>query len=151
ERADLLTEAVGLLRGCGDQAQLALALDDLGRLHYELGRPARARPLLETAARLARTNGVRPVARRLLPQTTPDPAGAAERASQVAALSLLSGAERRVAALAARGHTNREISRRLFITVSTVEQHLTRTFRKLGVKTRADLPEEIVLDAAVAG
>ncbi|MEV1146876.1 helix-turn-helix transcriptional regulator, partial [Micromonospora sp. NPDC049799] len=80
-----------------------------------------------------------------------EPADPAEQVSRVAALSLLSGAERRVAALAARGHTNREISRRLCITVSTVEQHLTRTFRKLGVKTRADLPEEIVLDMAVAG
>jgi hypothetical protein len=27
-----------------------------------------------------------------------------------------------------------------------VEQHLTRTFRKLGVKARQDLPEEMVLD-----
>ncbi|MEV1147811.1 hypothetical protein AB0I76_29895, partial [Micromonospora sp. NPDC049799] len=53
ERADLLTEAVEMLRGCGDQAQLAQALGDLGCLHYQAGRPARARPLVETAARLA--------------------------------------------------------------------------------------------------
>ncbi|MFI6581775.1 AAA family ATPase [Embleya sp. NPDC050493] len=52
----------------------------------------------------------------------------------------LSDAERRVAALAAQGQTNREISRRLFITVSTVEQHLTRVYRKLGVARRLDLP-----------
>jgi DNA-binding NarL/FixJ family response regulator len=36
------------------------------------------------------------------------------------------GAERRVATLAAHGDTNCEIARSLFITVSTVEQHLTR-------------------------
>ncbi len=154
ERADLLTEAVEVLRGCGDQAQLAQALGDLGCLHYQAGRPARARPLVETAARLARACGARPILRRLPLEAgpaRPEPADPAEQVSRVAALSLLSGAERRVAALAARGHTNREISRRLCITVSTVEQHLTRTFRKLGVKTRADLPEEIVLDMAVAG
>lgn len=154
ERADLLTEAVEVLRGCGDQAQLAQALGDLGCLHYQAGRPARARPLVETAARLARSCGARPILRRLPLEAgpaRPEPADPAEQVSRVAALSLLSGAERRVAALAARGHTNREISRRLCITVSTVEQHLTRTFRKLGVKTRADLPEEIVLDMAVAG
>ncbi|MYW03299.1 LuxR family transcriptional regulator [Streptomyces sp. SID3343] len=52
----------------------------------------------------------------------------------------LSDAERRVAALAAQGQTNREISRRLFVTVSTVEQHLTRVYRKLGVARRMDLP-----------
>jgi DNA-binding CsgD family transcriptional regulator len=48
-------------------------------------------------------------------------------------------AERRVATLAARGDTNREIARRLYITVSTVEQHLTRVYRKLNVAGREDL------------
>ncbi|NUQ99008.1 MAG: helix-turn-helix transcriptional regulator, partial [Streptomyces sp.] len=51
----------------------------------------------------------------------------------------LSAAERRVAALAAAGHTNKEISQSLHITVSTVEQHLTRVFRKLRVGARRDL------------
>ncbi|MET7669467.1 helix-turn-helix transcriptional regulator [Micromonospora luteifusca] len=154
ERASLLTEAVEVLRGCGDQAQLAQALGDLGCLHYQSGRPARARPLVETAARLARACGARPILRRLpleAGSARPGAADPAEQVTRVAALSLLSGAELRVAALAARGHTNREISQRLCITVSTVEQHLTRTFRKLGVKTRSDLPEEMILDMAVAG
>lgn len=56
---------------------------------------------------------------------------------------VLSEAQRRVAALAARGHTNQQISRRLFITVSTVEQHLTRVYRKLDVRRRTDLPERL--------
>jgi DNA-binding CsgD family transcriptional regulator len=51
----------------------------------------------------------------------------------------LSDAERRVAALVVQGYTNREIARKLFITVSTVEQHLTRTYRKLNVNRRTDL------------
>ncbi|MBA9006788.1 AAA family ATPase [Thermomonospora cellulosilytica] len=51
----------------------------------------------------------------------------------------LSNAELRVAELAARGLTNRQISGRLHITVSTVEQHLTRVYRKLSVGSRADL------------
>ncbi|CAI7979604.1 Regulatory protein LuxR [Frankia sp. Hr75.2] len=55
-------------------------------------------------------------------------------------LDVLSAAELQVATLAAAGHTNREIAGRLFITVSTVEQHLTRTYRKLRVAGRADLP-----------
>ncbi|MFI7003352.1 AAA family ATPase [Nocardia sp. NPDC050175] len=53
--------------------------------------------------------------------------------------AILSEAEQRVAVLAARGHTNREISRKLFITVSTVEQHLTKVYRKLNVNGRSDL------------
>ncbi len=51
----------------------------------------------------------------------------------------LSEAEGRVAELAARGLSNRDIARKLYITVSTVEQHLTRVYRKLGVRRRVDL------------
>jgi len=58
-----------------------------------------------------------------------------------ASLDELSDAERRVAILAMQGHTNREISRKLWITISTVEQHLTRVYRKLSVRGRADLPD----------
>ena len=49
-------------------------------------------------------------------------------------------AEWRVAVLAARGDTNRAISEKLHVTVSTVEQHLTRAYRKLQVTGRRDLP-----------
>ncbi|QTR06400.1 helix-turn-helix transcriptional regulator, partial [Saccharothrix algeriensis] len=45
----------------------------------------------------------------------------------------LTYSERRVATLAACGHSNRAIAARLHITVSTVEQHLTRVYRKLSV------------------
>lgn len=51
----------------------------------------------------------------------------------------LTPSERRVAGLAAEGCTNRVIARRLHITVSTVEQHLTRVYRKTGVTRRTDL------------
>ena len=51
----------------------------------------------------------------------------------------LSTAERRVAELAGRGLTNREIARDLHVTVSTVEQHLTHVFRKLDVRRRTEL------------
>jgi DNA-binding CsgD family transcriptional regulator len=52
----------------------------------------------------------------------------------------LSDAEQRVAALAAFGYTNGQIAHKLYITVSTVEQHLTRVYRKLGIAGRAELP-----------
>ncbi|GIH67832.1 AAA family ATPase [Sphaerimonospora thailandensis] len=67
-------------------------------------------------------------------------AGRPALAAAAGPVDLLSGAERRVAALAAAGHTNREIAGKLYITVSTVEQHLTRTYRKLKITRRADLP-----------
>ena len=58
-------------------------------------------------------------------------------------LAQLSDAEQRVAMLAAYGYTNGQIARKLYITVSTVEQHLTRVYRKLGVTGRAELPIEL--------
>jgi DNA-binding CsgD family transcriptional regulator len=57
-----------------------------------------------------------------------------------APLPELTEAERRVGALAAAGRTNREIAELLLITVSTVEQHLTKVYRKLKVRRREDLP-----------
>ncbi|MEU9144400.1 AAA family ATPase [Streptomyces sp. NPDC048349] len=51
----------------------------------------------------------------------------------------LSRAERRVALLAAQGCTNQVIAARLFVTASTVEQHLTKIYRKLHVRSRTDL------------
>jgi DNA-binding CsgD family transcriptional regulator len=50
----------------------------------------------------------------------------------------LTETERRVAKLAARGRSNKEIAAELFMGVSTVEAHLSRVYRKLGVR-RAEL------------
>ncbi|MFF0066920.1 AAA family ATPase [Streptomyces sp. NPDC005279] len=54
-------------------------------------------------------------------------------------VAALSRAEFRVAALVAQGCTNRAIAARLYVTTSTVEQHLTNSYRKLSVRSRADL------------
>ena len=51
----------------------------------------------------------------------------------------LTNAEGRVAVLVAAGRTNREVAAQLFTTVGTVEVHLTRTYRKLGVRSRTEL------------
>ncbi len=46
----------------------------------------------------------------------------------------LTETERRVAELAAQGRTNKEIATELYMGVSTVEAHLSRIYRKLGVR-----------------
>lgn len=60
----------------------------------------------------------------------------------------LSDREREVALLARSGLTNREISKRLYLSVRTVENHLYRTMRKLGLGSRNDLREQWDPDAA---
>ncbi|TCO44768.1 AAA family ATPase [Actinocrispum wychmicini] len=54
-------------------------------------------------------------------------------------VDVLTGSERQVAELAARDVSNREISDSLFVTVRTVEFHLTNVYRKLGVSRRNEL------------
>ncbi|MET9372340.1 response regulator [Streptomyces griseoflavus] len=49
----------------------------------------------------------------------------------------LSAREREVLALVAKGTSNREIARELFISEATVKTHLTHIFGKLGAKDRA--------------
>ena len=51
----------------------------------------------------------------------------------------LTAAELRVAELAATGITNREISRVAFMSEKTVEAHMSRIYRKLGIRSRAEL------------
>jgi DNA-binding CsgD family transcriptional regulator len=51
----------------------------------------------------------------------------------------LTAQERRIAAEVARGASNREIAAALFLAPKTVEFHLTRLYRKLGVGSRSQL------------
>jgi DNA-binding CsgD family transcriptional regulator len=51
----------------------------------------------------------------------------------------LSRTEEHVAALAGSGLTNREIAERLFVSRKTVEANLARAYRKLGIRSRAEL------------
>ncbi|KRV50286.1 hypothetical protein AQ490_14325 [Wenjunlia vitaminophila] len=151
DSADLMAEAIEVFRARGDRLRLVQALGDLGRLHYLAGNPDRARPVVRLAARLAEECG----AGATLGDLPIDPApleDGCQRSRHMAqhpcpAAAPLSGAERRVAALAARGLTNREISEQLCITISTVEQHLTRIYRKLAIKSRENIPGEILLES----
>jgi DNA-binding CsgD family transcriptional regulator len=55
----------------------------------------------------------------------------------------LTEAERRIANLVAEGRSNREVADALFLTVHSVETALTRVYRKLGVRSRAELARSL--------
>src|SRR5207302_2526588 len=108
--------------------------------------PARARTVLRRALHLAELCGATPLTRKIM---AVDPS--AGTPVPVEATTTLTRAERRVASLAMLGYTNREIAAKLYVTASTVEQHLTKIFRKLNVTGRGELPPALSYGASAAG
>ena len=107
----------------------------LGRHHMAMGDPASARTHTRSFLELLTRWGVDAAGIAAGPAglDEPRPSPAADDGAK------LTDAEHRVAALAAAGNTNRQIAERLFITVSTVEQHLTKIYRKLNLRSRSGL------------
>ncbi|WP_017556278.1 helix-turn-helix transcriptional regulator [Nocardiopsis baichengensis] len=143
-RPPLLREAVELLQGGDAALDLCRSLADLGLAMSALGEAERAQAFAEQADRLAHRCGAEPL-RRSVAGVLHRPVAEEAHPAGPRCGGGLSPTERRVAALAALGYTNREISRKAHITVSTVEQHLTRAYRKLGVKGRAELSPTLTM------
>ena len=66
-------------------------------------------------------------------------AGARPRRIALSGRESLTPSERRAAELAAQGMTNKEIAQALFVTLRTVEMHLSNAYRKLGIASRRQL------------
>jgi DNA-binding CsgD family transcriptional regulator len=141
-RPELLGEAVDLFESAGDRFEQARVLADLSRAHNALGQKRRARLLLRRALHVAEMCGATPLSKQLL-AVSDDAAESVAPIVDATGIDALTGSERRVASLAVMGYTNREIAAKLFVTASTVEQHLTRVYRKLNIKRRRDLPPDL--------
>lgn len=131
------SRSVELFAASPARAEHARAEFLLGRALMRRGSPRAARDHLRTAADLAQRCGalvLADTARKLLVT-----AGGRMRRMSAAPLDLLTGTERKVADLAAAGTSNRSIAESLFVTVRTVETHLTSVYRKLGVRRRSEL------------
>jgi DNA-binding CsgD family transcriptional regulator len=144
-----LEQALKDLQSSRDRLQLAYALADLGQAYRALGEMGQARRISRRAYQIAKQCGAGVLARSLMPEVgggAGSDDGDGEGAVATASTSL-SHAERRVAGLAAEGYSNRQIASTLFITVSTVEQHLTRVYSKLKVSRRGELPFGLLQEA----
>jgi DNA-binding CsgD family transcriptional regulator len=123
-----------------DEAELPLArietLLDYGVMLRRSGQVARARPLLAEALRRSEEAAAGWFAGQAGTELA---MSGGRRQRSAAEPSRLTPAERRVAALAATGHSNQEIAQALWISVNTVETHLRRVFAKLGVRSRRQL------------
>jgi len=56
----------------------------------------------------------------------------------------LTETERRIAALIAQGHTNREVASAMFVTENTVQTHVRHIFQKLGIRSRTELAARLL-------
>jgi DNA-binding CsgD family transcriptional regulator len=135
-RVTMLREALELLKPSGDLLETARAYADMGDALKRGGEVGRARLAIRASRGIAERCHATALLRRLGPGTTVARPGGPTPPD-------LSEAERRVAGLAALGHTNPQIAASLCVTISTVEQHLTRVYRKLGISRRTDLPRDL--------
>lgn len=136
-----LRDAVDAVAGSPARLEHAKALTALGGLLRRARRRREAREPLREALELAEACG----ARGLVAQVRSElhAAGGRPRTSALRGIAALTAGERRVAHLAAKGATNREIAQALFITPKTVEIHLGNAYRKLGIVSRRELPGEL--------
>ncbi|MDC0768177.1 helix-turn-helix transcriptional regulator [Streptomyces sp. HD] len=152
QRPALLRESVSLLENASDPVELLRSLADRCQVLHEVGAPAKARMTARHARTVADSCGGHTLFRKLFKDEEPENTAEADGLTgEDQGSASLTAAERRVIALAALGHSNREIGRKLFITKSTVEQHLTRAYRKLGVRNRTDLGDLLAGTNLAAG
>jgi DNA-binding CsgD family transcriptional regulator len=136
--------AEGLYRDAIDHLARTHVRVESARAHLLYGewlrrerRRADARKQLRTAHKLFGEFGMEAFAERARVEL--EATGERARKRTVETLDDLTPQEAQIARLAANGATNPEIAAQLFISRSTVDYHLRKAFRKLGVKSRHQL------------
>jgi DNA-binding CsgD family transcriptional regulator len=116
-------EAAFALAQCGEEDALRRALEGFRQLD--------ARPMASIVARTLRRLGVRAIPRGPLESTRANAAG-------------LTAREVEVLSLVAEGLPNAQIANRLYLSLKTVEHHISSVLSKLGVRTRGEAVREAV-------
>ncbi len=141
EGIELLEEALAEATDSPRRLEVAYGLVDLGELLRREGRRADARVPLREGFDLARRCGAARIAKRANAEL--EATGETVRRYTPIGVESLTPSERRVADLAASGMTNRQIAQSLFVTVKTVEAHLSAAYDKLDIGSRRQLPDAL--------
>ncbi len=133
-----LTRAALTLEDSPARLDHARALIDLGAALRRVGKRSQALGPLRQGMDLAHRCGAAALAAGAHHQLVA--AGARPRRLAVSGREALTPNQQRVAELAAGGMSNLDIAHTLFVTVRTVEMHLSNAYAKLGITSRHQLP-----------
>ncbi len=137
----LLEESVATLTASPAVLERAHSLTELGAGLRRAGMRAAAREPLAEGLDLAARCGARPLAARAREELKA--AGARPRREWRTGVEALTPSELRIVRLALEGRTNHQIASELYVTLKTVEGHLSRAYTKLGIGGRAELPQAL--------
>ncbi len=144
ERIETLRAAAALGEQAPPRLETIKTLVELGATLRRANHRAAAREPLQQAADMAWAGGATALhtrARTELAATGARP----RREMLLSGPASLTPSERRIAELAATGHSNREIAQTLFVTPKTVEYHLRNTYRKLDIEGRGRLVDALLV------
>ena len=145
---ELLRRAVDTLRSSPALLWRAEALIDLGANLRRHGHGPPACDALREGMDIAHRCGAVPLADRAAAELRA--AGARPRRRVTTGADALTPSERRVTEMAVAGMTNKQIAQALFVTLRTVELHLSNAYTKLGIKSRQDLRPGVARSVAAA-
>jgi DNA-binding CsgD family transcriptional regulator len=137
EGIERLREAAAVVEGSSAKLEHAKCLFALGSALRRSRKPTDAREPLRQALELAFVCGAAGLAEEI--RTELHATGVRPRTEALSGPAALTAKERKVAAMAAEGATNRDIAQSLYVTPKTVEVHLTNAYRKLGIRSRREL------------
>jgi DNA-binding CsgD family transcriptional regulator len=144
-----LRESATVLEGSEAKLELARTLIELGAALRRGGARRDSREPLRRGLELADECGGALVALRAREELLASGARPGKRRSM--GREALTPSERRVAALAKDGLSNREIAQALFLSPKTVEMHLSHVYRKLSIRGRNELATTLEADEATGG
>lgn len=139
----VLREAVEQLAGSPANLEHARALVDLGAALRRAGSRSECRDPLREGLAFAELAGAAPLAQRAREELA---ASGLRLRRQNEDRDRLTPSEQRIARLAADGSTNPQIAQSLFLTIKTVEGHLSNAYRKLGIARRTELQAALARD-----